>query len=152
MKNIRRIMTAIDLSAFSTQVMEYAGGLAEDLKADLIAVNVINQRDVEAFQKVSEYFDDFSVENYLKTQKDERSRLLEKVIKEATCSHLSIQIVFRIGVPFHELAQAAKDLDVDLVVMGTRGRGQIAGVLFGSTAEKMFRRSPVPLLSIRLIT
>jgi len=56
-------MTAIDLSAFSTQVMEYAGGLAEDLKADLIAVNVINQRDVEAFQKVSEYFDDFSVEN-----------------------------------------------------------------------------------------
>jgi nucleotide-binding universal stress UspA family protein len=151
MNKIRRIMAAIDFSAFSKQVMEYACGLAEDLKADLITVNVINQRDLEAFQKVSEYLDDFSVEKYLKTQKEERSLLFQKLIKEANCSHLSLQIVFRVGVPFHELAQAAKDLDMDLVVMGTRGRGRIAGVLFGSTAEKMFRRSPVPLLSVRLI-
>ena len=144
-------MVAIDFSAFSTQVLEYACSLAEDLKANLIAVNVINQRDVEAFHKVSEYFNEVSVENYLKTQKEKRSHLFQKVIKEALCTHLSIQIVFRVGVPFHELAQASKDLDADLVVMGTRGRGQIAGVLFGSTAEKMFRRSPVPLLSVRLM-
>ena len=97
MKKIRKIMAAIDLSEFSPQVMEYAFGLAEDLKADLIAVNVINQRDVVAFQKVSEYLDDFSVEKYLKTLKEERSRLFRKVIKEADsrvdlCFSSTIQI------------------------------------------------------------
>jgi nucleotide-binding universal stress UspA family protein len=149
MKTIRKIMAAIDLSEYSRDILTYAGVLAKSIKSELIIVNVINNRDIEVLQKAAMKTDAFSVKEWLRRQKEERLGLIEGLMEETDCNHLPNSIVFREGVPFHELLKAIEAEDIDLVVMGVRGRSNLTGILAGSAAEKVFRRSSVPLLSVR---
>jgi len=157
MKKFSKIMVGCDFSSYSKKTLEYAAKLTEKLQAELIIVNVINKRDVDTILKVAEeHFDrtiekyvEKSSEDYVKRLTKERTRQMEKLIEEISCAHLSIKKVFRVGVPFQELIQAAEDEGADLMVMGKKGRSDIADVLFGSNAEKVFRRCPIPLLSVR---
>ena len=82
-------------------------------------------------------------------RQEDRYREIRELIQDAACAHLPIKVLVGTGIPFKELIMIANDEGVDLVVMGAKGRTNLADVLFGSTAEKMFRHCPVPLLSIR---
>lgn len=149
MEAIKKMIVAIDLSEYSRDTLKYAGSLAKSINSELIIVNVINNRDIEALQKAARDTDAFSVEEWLRKQKEERLGLIEGLIEETGCSHLPNRIVFREGVPFRELIKVVDEEEADLVAMGTKGRSNLSGVLVGSTAEKMCRRCPVPILSLR---
>ena len=149
MSNIKKIMVAVDFSEYSAQVVDYAGRLAETLGAELIFVNVINQRDVDMVKNVEMYTDKISVKSYVDGLKQDRAEEMLKLLEEKNCTRIPNRFVIKKGVPFAELVETAKEERVDMVIMGTKGRGNIAGILMGSQAEKMFRHCPVPLLSIR---
>jgi len=149
MSNIKKIMVAVDFSEYSSQVVDYAGRLAEALGAELIFVNVINQRDVDIVKQVAMYTDKISVKSYVDGLKQDRAEEMLKLLEEKTCTRIPNRFVIKKGVPFAELVETAREERVDMVIMGTKGRGNIAGILMGSQAEKMFRHCPVPLLSIR---
>jgi len=55
----------------------------------------------------------------------------------------------KVGTPFLEIIKAAKQKEVDLIVMATHGRSGLSHILFGSVAEKVVRKSTCPVLSIR---
>ena len=150
METIRKIMVACDFSEYSKAALTYAADLAEKLKADLLITHVINQRDVDAVHAVSVYSAAISVEEFTKNQMENRLQRIDKLIEETATTHFPIKKLVRVGVPFQELIRSINEEDVDLVVMGPKGRGNIKGILFGTTAEKMFRHCPVPLLSIRM--
>jgi len=149
MKKISKIMVACDFSEYSKQALQYAAELAENLKADLIVTHVINQRDVDAIQQATVFCSSISLDEFLTRQIENRSQRIDKLIEETNASHLSVKKIIKTGIPFYELIQVIEEEGADLVVMGPKGRSNLDGILFGTTAEKMSRHCPVPLLSIR---
>ncbi|MFC1516276.1 universal stress protein [Thermodesulfobacteriota bacterium] len=157
MKKFSKIMAGCDFSEYSKETLEYAASLAEQCQAELIIANIINQRDVDTILKVADKTFDRTVEknienladDYVKGEIEKRTRQIEKLLEEISCTHLSVKKIVRVGVPFQDLIRATEEEQADIVVIGPKGRGNLAGILFGSNAEKLFRHCPVPLLSVR---
>ena len=152
MKKVNKILVACDLSNYSIQAVEYAADMAESVNAELVIVNVINQRDLDMIEKVTQHTDEITVSKYLSETREYRSEEIAKVLAASKRDPTLYRTIFRTGVPFREILAAIEEEKVDILVMGTKGRTDLSDVLFGSTAEKMFRRCPIPLLSIRMKT
>ena len=149
MGHTKKIMVAVDFSEYSAKIADYAGRLAEDVGAELVFVNVINQRDIDMVKQVTMYTDKITVKGYIEGLIEDRTAQMQNLLKETNCSRIPNRFVIKKGVPFVELIETAKEEKVDMVIMGTKGRGNISSILMGSQAEKMFRHCPVPLLSTR---
>jgi nucleotide-binding universal stress UspA family protein len=54
------------------------------------------------------------------------------------------------GIPYDEIIKKAVEFSANLIVLGTHGRTGLDNVLFGSTAEKVVRKSPIPVMTIRI--
>lgn len=154
---IDKIMVGYDFSKNAKNALEYAVSLAEKCQAELIVVNIINQKTVDSLREVVDKTFNRNIEkNIIKLADDfvdrEVNNRLEKIEKlqgEIPTSHLLVKKIVRVGVPFQSLSRIAEAEKADLLIVGSKGRGNLKGILFGSNAEKLFRHCSVPLLSVR---
>jgi nucleotide-binding universal stress UspA family protein len=151
MKDINRVMACVDLSEFSRETTEYALALARGQMTEVVLFNVINSRDVDAINTVSPLLPDLiNEENYIKRVRAERHRLIEEMVEENFLSDKDrMKILVHVGTPYRAILEAIKTENIDLVVIPSKGRSNLIGTLHGSNAEKVFRHSPVPVLSVR---
>ena len=148
MKTINKIMVAVDFSDYSEPAVEYAAGLAEDVSAELLLANVYNQSDIEKMEMIAVRVPDFSVDEHVARNKADRRQRLAELAAKFT-GDIEVETLVRIGVPYKALLQIIAEKKPDLLIMGTKGRSNFVDMIVGSCAQKMFRRSPIPLLSIR---
>ncbi len=151
MKEINRVMACVDLSDYSIMTIEYTLALVRGLKTEILLFHVINSRDVHAVRTVSPYFPgEFNEEIYIERARSERQQEIKEIIEtHFPTDKPQMRILIQVGTPYDAILKAIVREKVDLVVIANKGKSNLIGTLHGSNAEKVFRHSPVPVLSAR---
>jgi nucleotide-binding universal stress UspA family protein len=140
----KKILCPVDFSKFTEEVIAYAADIAKQYGAELHVLHVIPN-----LTYFTPYESFLTPENLVAVEKniqDEVERDFGKILK-----HIDMEIkrVVKTGVAFVEIIDYAKSEGIDLIVMGTHGRSGIEHILIGNVAEKVVRKSPCPVLTIR---
>ncbi len=72
------------------------------------------------------------------------------LISEVMSPKVAIRTVIGSGIPFEEILKVIDEEDAELLVISSRGRTNFQDYMYGTTAEKLFRHSPVSILSLNL--
>ncbi|NNF98936.1 MAG: universal stress protein [Desulfobacteraceae bacterium] len=149
MHKIKNIMVAIAFADYSKGIFSYAADLANQTGANLLVASIINSRDVDAVTKIESMGYEVGGNHYVDDIKKERSDLLDAFVSDTGFPRDRIKTIFTVGNPVAALLKITVENDVDLVVMGVKGRTDLEHIFVGSVAEKMFRKCPVTIVSYR---
>lgn len=150
MKEIQKLLVCVDLSDYSHSTMEYGVALSRGLLTEIVVLNVINIREVEAIRTVSGYYPHkIDAEECIHNMENNRREQMQRMIDTHFPADAGkIHLVVETGVPFRVILQKIVEEGIDLVVIGKKGRSNVVGTMLGSNAEKIFRHSSVPVLSV----
>jgi universal stress protein A len=143
---IRRILAPADFDVCSSPTIRYAAELAEKFGAELILLHIVQDLGLAMPDAVMPT----PVPAPMLTQLIDAAKTgLENLVKAENLGRLNPRLEVRVGSPAGEIVAVANELKVDLVCIGTHGRGGLAHFLLGSVAEKVVRQAPCPVLTIR---
>jgi nucleotide-binding universal stress UspA family protein len=147
MIKLQKILCPIDFSENSLEALRYAAHTALKENATVYLIHIVDSRVYDYGGPIYEPEMPAMKPVVDQASKDRlRDKLLEKVPEEIQGR---VETVISFGVPFVEIIKAAKDYDIDLIVMGTHGRSGVSHILIGSVAEKVVRKAPCPVLTVR---
>jgi nucleotide-binding universal stress UspA family protein len=144
----KKILFCTDFSPDADWAFTYAFQLAKTFKSKFLILHVTPEPIHP--EQLSIYLPQEKLEELRMSQKKEISQQLETHYIKKMRGFKNYKVVLKEGEPFVEIIQMAKKESADLIIMGTHGRTGLDHILFGSTAEKVVRKSPCPMLTIRL--
>ncbi len=146
MDTIKKILVPVDFSENSRIALDWAMAFADKLDANLILFHAFEMPEVMKAP----------VQRHGLLNKDMIGRANEEVVKELQAfadkydeDRITVAPEIGEGKPFVEIIKAAKNYHADLIVMGTHGRTGLQSMLIGSVAEKVVRKAPCPVLTVK---
>lgn len=139
---MRKILVGVDGSPESRKAAEQSADLATATGAKIVLAYVVSLN--VPLTPEAQYVEDWEV-----AEREHARQLLEEIGAGFTKRGIAVQTVTLSGNPAGTLADMASQPDIDLVVVGHRGRGAISRVLLGSVADRLVQISPKPVLIVR---
>jgi nucleotide-binding universal stress UspA family protein len=145
----RRILCPVDFSDRSLNALRHATTLAARFEAELHLLNVVQF--VVPFLPTVEGVASLPVDDWLRQSRIAAERHLAELPTSTDPAVADLAVVREIveGTPFVEIVRYAGTHDVDLIVLGTHGRSGLSHMLLGSVAEKVVRKAPCAVLTVR---
>ncbi len=166
---VKRILFATDLSENARQALAYAVSIANLYKAGIVIVHALEdspaidaaigshlgQEKWAEIQRKNEASAREAIIGKRKPENPEVREALKTIFRDATAdfenqSFFLDDVVVKRGLPVDVILDAAKSLQCDLIVIGTQSHGGLKQMVMGSTAQRVLKRSTVPVLVVPL--
>ena len=141
---LHMILVPLDGPPCSKKALACALALANQLKASLLILHVVELFPVDYCLGVQ------SAMEANRWQSEQAQAWLGQLRRQcASPSSASMEIMVTYGRPFREIARVARERNVDLIILSTHGYTGLKHLRLGSTAEKVVRHAPCPVLVVR---
>jgi nucleotide-binding universal stress UspA family protein len=146
MIDLRRVLAPTDFSEHSHNALKYAVALAEKFGAELHLLHVVQDIGILVPDLVTAAPPMLpSVDQMTAAARN----ALDRLEKDNQLGRLQVHKHVGQGQPFYEIIRLAREANIDLIVLGTHGRSGLKHVLMGSVSEKVVRKAPCPVLTVR---
>ncbi len=141
----KNILMTTDLSPYSLSAKDISLSLARKYRAKLYLLYVIDEMIFVELEPYGIAYQDIQV-----THREQAEQKLKEIVSGEEWKDIRCEPVIITGNPFVEIIRFAKEKQIDVIVIGTHGRSGLSHILFGSTAERVIRKAPCPVLSVRI--
>lgn len=142
-----RILVGCDFSPDSEAAFQYGLSLAQEFQAELHLVHVIEPPVYVDLDMPGSAIDT----EHMETLRDRLNEKLSSLVPVEARHWCEPRISLLEGLPYEVLTHYAERHGIDLVVLGARGYSLVEKLFIGSTTDRVVRRTPCPVLSVRQI-
>ena len=145
MTAIQRVLLPIDFSKHSVEAARYARGFQEQYDAELHVLHVVE----DVHYTANTYLFEMPTLPPLEDLERDREAELGEFVAQHFAGCPRVTRILHRGKPFVEILRYAQEHETDLIIIASHGHRGLEHTLFGSTAEKVMRKSACPVLVIK---
>jgi nucleotide-binding universal stress UspA family protein len=143
---IKSILFPTDFSEGSFHALPYAADFAKTYNAKLYILHTI----YDVIKATDSHIPHISTDELYKELNEWAMKEIDTCCIEEVRGLSGVEKVVIKGIPYEEIIKFATEKEVDIIVMGTYGREEFERFIFGSTVEKVVRRAPCPVMTVRV--
>jgi nucleotide-binding universal stress UspA family protein len=137
-----RILLAVDGSDHSLNAARTASQLARTMNSAELRIVVV-------YDSIPPFLGEPNMQTAINTRLDEAQGILQKAMEAIGDTPSDVHTELIAGDPAGSIIEVARTRRNDLIVMGSRGLGRLAGLVLGSTSQKVVSHAPCPVLIVR---
>ncbi len=142
---LKKILVPVDFSDCSVAALKAAINIARQFEAKILALHVIH----DPAEAPGFYASQKAGKKVFRNMEDSATQMMEEFASKRLRKYDKHECHVRPGIPATQILQIAEEKKVDMIAMGTHGRGGLDRLMLGSVADRVIRSSQCPVLIVR---